>query len=74
MACKSNIMMMMVMILMSLSTCLQVNKADQCVHLLLGSLALVGLLEQTLLDHLVHLEEKVKVKGEERKTKLEGKR
>ena len=46
------------MFFMSLSTRLQVNEADQGVHLLLGSLALVGLLEQTLLDHFVHLEER----------------
>ena len=48
----------LIMILKSLSTRLQVNKADQGVHLLLGSLALVGLFEQTLLDHLVHLEKR----------------
>ena len=58
MACKSTMMMMIMMILMSLSTRLQVNKSDQGVHLLLGGLALVGLLEQTLLDHLVHLEKR----------------
>ena len=51
-------MMMIMMFLKSLSTRLQVNEADQGVHLLLGSFALVGFLEQTLLDHLVHLEER----------------
>ena len=51
-------MMMIMMILMSLSTRLQVNEADQGVHLLLSGLALVGLFEQTLLDHLVHLEKR----------------
>ena len=49
---------LLAMFFMSLSTRLQVNKSDQGVHLLLGGLALVGLLEQTLLDHLVHLEKR----------------